>query len=525
MKNLVTFVTFGLLIFSNQVGGECDRIDENGSQCYKLDEASSNGDKVCARLKNVKDHTTNDTTVTYFLGISESCPFNIIEYNTGNTLKNKLDYEVKKCGACRHCSLLVIKKSYEGQFDFNFSDGNKTSVLLYWQNEHTTTINGTVSKTLINPMPKEVDLILNPGTKFYHAVQLGCAVNNSSTFLPFYDDGETKVNCKSFNFALNISKSMEDHKNEDFIQLTKKLDYACNNMYYGNTVLKINLKINDRDQINHNETFKTDVKIHRSLLNMNPRLISVPLTSSFWTSSKIHKCLNLHPNSVHSTSSGVFATFDQSKDIIDLKFNETLKQDRQVTVQCHPDIKWYLVITIRVVDHVRLSSISIGLMASVVFAMCVCLIWFLKSKGYIQINAQPKYNYNEIVARSTIVVNRTESESDADEELERSKDENRLLLEKAFGNRLHKVLKPFKCVKMDGFLGKGHFGKVHHGFLNIGEYTKVEVAIKEAFSLEGKTDLIHEAKTLDRVKRNDYIVNLQGITYNTNHVYLLLEYW
>ena len=253
---------------------------------------------------------------------------------------------------------------------------------------------------------------------------------------------------------------------------------------------------------------------------MNPRLISVPLTSS----SKIHKCLNLHPNSVHSTSSGVLATFDQSKDIIDLKFNETLKQDRQVTVQCHPDIKWYLVITIRVVDHVRLSSISIGLMASVVFAMCVCLIWFLKSKGYIQINAQPKYNYNEIVARSTIVVNRTESESDADEELERSKDENRLLLEKAFGNRLHKVLKPFKCVKMDGFLGKGHFGKVHHGFLNIGEYTKVEVAIKEAFSLEGKTDLIHEAKTLDRVKRNDYIVNLQGITYNTNHVYLLLEY-
>ena len=81
MKNLVTFVTFGLLIFSNQVGGECDRIDENGSQCYKLDEVSSNGDKVCARLKNVKDHTAN-TTVTYFLGISESesCRFNIICY-------------------------------------------------------------------------------------------------------------------------------------------------------------------------------------------------------------------------------------------------------------------------------------------------------------------------------------------------------------------------------------------------------------------------------------------------------------
>ena len=128
MKNLVTFVTFGLLIFSNQVGGVCDRIDENGSQCYKLDKAPSYGSKVCARLKNVKDHTAN-TTVTYFLGMSVNCTFSITESNTGNTLKNKLDYEVKNNVACRHSSLLVIKKSYEGQFDFNFSDGNKTSVL------------------------------------------------------------------------------------------------------------------------------------------------------------------------------------------------------------------------------------------------------------------------------------------------------------------------------------------------------------------------------------------------------------
>ena len=95
-------------------------------------------------------------------------------------------------------------------------------------------------------MPKEVDLHLNPGTNFYHAVQLGCAINNRSTFLPFLDE-TTEVNCQSFNFALNISKSMEDHKNEDFIQLTKKFSDACNNMYHGNTKLQINLTINDRD--------------------------------------------------------------------------------------------------------------------------------------------------------------------------------------------------------------------------------------------------------------------------------------
>ena len=50
-------------------------------------------------------------------------------------------------------------------------------------------------------------------------------------------------------------------------------------------------------------------------------------------------------------------------------------------------------------------------------------------------------------------------------------------------------------------------------------------AIKEAFSPEMKNDLIHEAKTMDRVNRNDYIVNLQGISYNEDHIYLLLEYW
>ena len=74
-------------------------------------------------------------------------------------------------------------------------------------------------------------------------------------------------------------------------------------------------------------------------------------------------------------------------------------------------------------------------------------------------------------------------------------------------------------------LGRGQFGTVSRGFLHIGDFTKVEVAIKEASNAEGKKDLIHEAKTMARVKRNKYIVNLQGIAYNDEKIYLLLEYW
>ena len=516
MKILVTLVTFGLLISPDQVGALCDVLDGNGSQCYKIPNTSSK----CDQLQNV--YHQNDKNVTYYLKykISENCDFNITETTTGETL-DKHDYEIKECG-----KYLVIKKSYEGRFDFNFPDGKKVSVLLYDHYLHTTTIAETISKTLENPLPKRVNLQLNPGTKFYHSAQLGCAMDNYSAIN--MKDG-TKVNCKSFNFSLDISKSMKNAKNEDtnFIQLTKKFSEACNNMYHGNTVLKINLTINARDQIDQIQTFKTDIKIHRSLTNMNPRLISVPFTSSF-RASKLYKCLNLHPNSVHSNSSGVVSTYDKSKGVIDLNFTEILKEDRLVTVRCHPDIEWYLVITIQVVDHVKVSYMYIGVMATVVFLMCVCLISFLKHKGVIQCNAnsnKPKYDYHEIVKRSTIVVNRAESESDADEELERSRDENRLLLEKAFGNHLNKVLKPFHCVEIKGLLGKGNFGKVYHGILTIGEYTKLDVAIKEAFSPEMKNDLIHEAKTMDRVNRNDYIVNLQGISYNEDHIYLLLEYW
>ena len=368
MKILVTLVTFGLLI--SQVGALCDVLDGNGSQCYKILNTSSK----CAQLKNVQDDQ-NDKNITYFLDIkiSEKCAFNITESLTGDTL-DKHDYEIKECG-----KYLVIKKSYEGRFDFNFPDGKTFSVLLYDHYLHTTTIAETIIKTLENPLPKRVNLHLNPGTKFYHAAQLGCEIYGPDGAINMKDG--TKVNCKSFNFSLDISESMKNPKNEDtnFLQLTKKFDEVCNNMYYGNTVLKINLTINARDQIDQIQTFKTDIKIHRSLTNMNPRLISVPFTSSLRVS-KFYKCLNLHPNSVHSNSSGVVSTYDKSKDVIDLNFTEILKEDRLVTVRCHPNIEWYLVITVQVVDHVKVAYISIGVMATVVFLMCVCLISFLKHK-------------------------------------------------------------------------------------------------------------------------------------------------
>ena len=73
-------------------------------------------------------------------------------------------------------------------------------------------------------------------------------------------------------------------------------------------------------------------------------------------------------------------------------------------------------------------------------------------------------------------------------------------------------------------LGQGAYGQVYHGFLNVGEFTRVEIAIKEVSTPEGIKDQIHEAKTMARVIRHDHIVNLQGITCNGNHIYLLLEF-
>ena len=72
-------------------------------------------------------------------------------------------------------------------------------------------------------------------------------------------------------------------------------------------------------------------------------------------------------------------------------------------------------------------------------------------------------------------------------------------------------------------IGRGNSATIQHGLMGLGEFAKLEVAIKEATKLESHLDIIHEAKSLARLRRNDYVVNLQGISYCGPRIFLLME--
>ena len=54
--------------------------------------------------------------------------------------------------------------------------------------------------------------------------------------------------------------------------------------------------------------------------------------------------------------------------------------------------------------------------------------------------------------------------------------------------------------------------------------SRFEVAIKEATTADSKEEMLDEAKSMIRVSKHDHIVNFQGISINSGHVYLLLEF-
>ena len=55
-------------------------------------------------------------------------------------------------------------------------------------------------------------------------------------------------------------------------------------------------------------------------------------------------------------------------------------------------------------------------------------------------------------------------------------------------------------------------------------FFRIEIAIKEATTADSKEEILDEAKSMLRVAKHDHIVNFQGISINSNHVYLLLEF-
>ena len=112
---------------------------------------------------------------------------------------------------------------------------------------------------------------------------------------------------------------------------------------------------------------------------------------------------------------------------------------------------------------------------------------------YIKKRKQPQYNYTNGFDLNdfnfNMVQNRTVSESDDEEETFNT-------LDHEFGDVLKNILKPWSAVKMGEEIGSGSFGKVFHGTLDVGEFTRVEVAIKESSNFNNRTDLIHEGNYL-----------------------------
>ena len=385
-------------------------------------------------------------------------------------------------------------------------------------------INETVDRTLTQPsiVGRTLNLKLEKTMKFYEVAQFYCQiVSRAPVKAVNLNVTDNAINCNSEDFNVTITESLKNIETDPpyLIQMGKKV---CG-LGGDKAKLKINLHINVTDDITETKVFNQSTSIQRHLTNMNTKEVLVNFSEEL-NNSEFHTCLTFHPNSIYSTSNGTRATFIQSQDQIELNFDHPLEQDTVVAITCHPDVAWRLDISIEVIDYVDIGYAAIGTISTVTFISMACLMYILYAKSRRKIK---DYNFDEILQNENciVIVNNTESDSEEGLEME-MKSENQRLLENEFGtDDLNRVWQPFESVVVNEELGRGQFGTVSRGYLHIGDFTKVEVAIKEASNAEGKKDLIHEAKTMARVKRNKYIVNLQGITYNDEKIYLLLEYW
>ena len=503
---------------------------KSNSTCYLID------DDACAPLARINNDRHSSGMVTYGLGIGvkNNCNFSITNTHTGQILGEK-DFEITPSGPSKCQDKLKVHKYQEGKFLFQFSDGNETSVLVHYyahsdtdqDSKYTTVITGTINKTLSNPTvgSRQVYLRLDNNTKFYDVIQLRCQVYAVYGITRVrLTDGQTTINCASMDFLVTIPNETE-YEVKQSISLMKYAPSTCNFVGGNKTRLKINLQINALNQVDQKENYNATAKVHRSVTNMYQRQLSISLPKDL---EAFTTCLELHPNSTYVTNStNITARYDLVKDLIEVTFDEPILKKTKINIKCHKDIPWSLEVAIQVIDSVTVGFAVIGITCAIVF----CTITIL---AYIIFRRKTKYPHiDNILLRSKIVVNRPESvfdqpELDKLESASHDECENTRLLEMAFGDRLHQVLKPIESLIISQAkepLGKGEFGKVYHGIVNIGDFTQVEVAIKIAQNPENKVELIHEAKTMERVKRHQNIANLQGIAFKNDDIYLLIEYW
>ena len=53
--------------------------------------------------------------------------------------------------------------------------------------------------------------------------------------------------------------------------------------------------------------------------------------------------------------------------------------------------------------------------------------------------------------------------------------DNYMLLQKELGSLTKKIVMPWSSVEKGHLLGEGAYGQVYHGFLNVGEFARVEI--------------------------------------------------
>ena len=463
----------------------------------------------------------NDQRATYELPFKIHCNFTIRSEN--GTKVPEEDYKVTFNPGNSHDDI-TVDKHLEGKFTILFEDGFSKIFYLYYISDkekvdsYNTTVYRTFEKNLANPtFEKEYVWNIPESSKFAHCIELKCMRANATSVI-LSSDSHENVSCVG---PKTIKVSAKDSRLEDDNTLIwiKTCDYE-NHMWRENTRLILKLKVTDQDldSIDTTRVFTQKVNMKKSITNLAPKDLSFKLSK---VNEKFQKCINIHGCSI----------LDETKDIqltclnnnIKLHFNQGVQQSRDVIIACHQDIAWSLKINLTLTDTATSSFVVLSLFGALVAVTAIGLCLAVKMK---QTKKKMKIHddSNLTDALNTKVVIPFDSDESQSKSTDGYASDNYMILQKEFGSLTNKVVLPWSSVEKGHLLGEGAYGKVYHGFLNMGQFTRVEVAIKEVSSKEGIKDHIHEAKTMARVIRHDHIVNLQGITCSGHNIYLLLEF-
>ena len=445
----------------------------------------------------ISKNQSQEFKIDFALPFKINCNFNIT-YANGKLLPEK-DYLYKKGNTSDEVYLLHVKKIMQGKFYFKFEDGSEKHLYFYCdhkqfcQSSFGTNMEETWNQTIENPtLPRQVNWLLDNETKFYHCIESKCH-NSTQNQLNLTDNETTQVNCQNKSLTVFLNESLHQDNMYEWNETCQNKDIP--HMESSNTQLNLRLFSTLKKK-----SWEQTASISKTLFNYYPTTVSFNLDQD---ASNFSRCVQLHGCFVEE---GFQAKCDAQTNT--LMFKNTLVGEMNVTVHCHKDIPWTLKIKIDVMDSSLLSIIilcelfstfaiailfmylfsCLGILATIItatFLICLARYIYTHHISTKYDNVSNDFDSNDF--NLEMIQNRTESCSDDEEETYTN-------LENEFGNMLEKVLKPWSAVTMGEEIGNGSFGKVYHGYLDVGEFTRVEVAIKESSNSNDRTDLIHEGK-------------------------------